>query len=235
MKKIFFSSVLFFVLALHGFAQTVNQNAGWLMFLNSTKINDKWGLHFDFQMQSANNWEYLRRILVRPGITYFINKNHRVTAGYLYNPTYNRLIGTSKNTLTENTIWEQYLIAHKLYAVAVTHRFRLEQRFMERSNADGFFMQRFRYFFRVLQPLSKSKDTFNQGIYAALQDEVFFNVQHKEQVNGRLFDQNRVFLALGYRFSPKIDAEAGYLNQYIKGSSNAVSNHVIQLSINTRF
>ncbi|MCJ0742196.1 DUF2490 domain-containing protein [Pedobacter montanisoli] len=234
MKKLLLFLILSLV-TLCGFAQTVNQHAGWLMFLNSTKINDKWSLHFDFQMQSADNWEYVRRILVRPGITYSINKNQRVTAGYLYNPTYSRVIGASNSTLTENTIWEQYLITHKFQAAAVTHRFRLEQRFMERSNADDFFMQRFRYFFRVLQPLSKNKGAFNQGIYAALQDEVFFNVQHKEQVNGRLFDQNRVFLALGYRISPKVDVEAGYLNQYIKGSSNVTYNHVAQLSINTRF
>lgn len=234
MKKIYFSLVLSLA-ALCGFAQNVNQNAGWLMFLNSTKINDKWGLHFDFQMQSADNWEYVRRILVRPGVTYFINKNHRVTAGYLYNPAYNRLIGGSKYTLTENTIWEQYLITHKLHAAAITHRFRLEQRFMERYKEDDFFMQRFRYFFRAVQPLKKSNGSFDQGIYAALQNEVFFNVQHKEEGNGRLFDQNRIFIALGYRLSPKVDMETGYLNQYLKGSSNVVHNHVAQLSINTRF
>jgi hypothetical protein len=73
------------------------------------------------------------------------------------------------------------------------------------------------------------------GIFAALQNEVFLNLQHKDQLNGKVFDQNRAYLALGYRFSKKFDLEAGYLNQAIRGASVNTSNNVIQLALYTRF
>jgi hypothetical protein len=72
-------------------------------------------------------------------------------------------------------------------------------------------------------------------MFAALQNELFFNVQNKKQLNGSLFDQNRAYLALGYRVSKSFDIEAGYLNQAIKGANANTVNNVAQLALYTRF
>jgi len=220
-------------------AQTVSQNTGWLFFLNSTKFNDKWGLHFDFQLRSQNNWDGVRNVLVRPGITYYINKNSNATLGYLYTPTFlqDNLIGSNsfKNTLTEHRIWQQYIYSHQPWKGAtLSHRFRLEQRFIERQT-DDLFAQRFRYFFRLIQPLQKQEGAFTKGTFVALQNELFFNIQSKDQLNGSLFDQNRAYLAIGYRVSKSFDIEAGYLNQAVKGASANTVNNVVQLALYTRF
>jgi len=50
-----------------------------------------------------------------------------------------------------------------------------------------------------------------------------------------LFDQNRAYLAVGYRFSKAFDVEAGYLNQTINSASNNIMNNVAQLALYTRF
>jgi hypothetical protein len=239
MRKIFLLAIFSFSSLLIQ-AQTVNQNTGWFLFLNSTKFNEKWGLHFDFQLRSQNNWNGVRNVLIRPGITYYINKNSNATLGYLYTPTFlqdNNVIagGSIKSTLTEHRIWQQYIYSHQPWKGAgLSHRFRLEQRFIERQT-DNLFSQRFRYFFRLVQPLQKPEGAFNKGLFAALQNELFFNVQHKNQLNGSLFDQNRAYLAIGYRFSKAFDMEAGCLNQAVKGTNANTINNVVQLALYTRF
>jgi len=221
-------------------AQTINQNTGWFMFLNSTKFSDKWGMHFDLQLRTQNNWDGIRHLLIRPGVTYYINKNSNATLGYLYTPTFLQddiLVGggTLKTTLTEHRIWQQYIYNHQPWKGAtLSHRLRLEQRFIERQT-DDLFSQRFRYFFRLVQPLQKQEGAFTKGVFAALQNELFFNMQNKEQLNGSLFDQNRAYLAVGYRFSKAFDVEAGYLNQTINSASNNIMNNVAQLALYTRF
>lgn len=230
MRKYLLIIVALFAMNFKTTAQTVNQNAGWLFLMNSTKFNDKWGMHFDFQVRTQDAWDGVRHILIRPGLTYFINKSSDVTVGYLYTPTFLRLDGAADNTLTEHRIWEQYIYKHKFSSINVSHRFRLEQRFVEDQ-----FSQRGRYFVRFMAPLQKVDGSFDEGFFGALQNEVFLNVQNKDQVNGSLFDQNRAYGALGYRFSPKVDVEAGYMNQSVNGRNNNTSNNIIQVALYTRF
>jgi len=232
--KHFIFTFLFALFFLDGTAQTEKQNAGWFMFLNSTKFNDKWGLHLDVQARTADEWDGVRNLLFRPGATYYINKNSNATLGYLYTNTFLRQEGGAKDMLTEHRVWEQYILTHKIKQAFAQHRFRLEQRFMETSG-DGVFSQRLRYFFRVLLPLAPEKEGFVKGPFVALQNELFFNVQHKEQLNGSFFDQNRAYGAVGYRFSRQFDIEAGYLNQFVNGAVNNTMNNVVQLAFYTRF
>ena len=68
-------------------------------------------------------------------------------------------------------------------------------------------------------------------MFAALQNEEFVNVGNTKNVNGKFFDQNRFYLALGYRLRPSIDLETGYLNQYVSGRNGAfVNNHAWQVA-----
>ena len=79
MRKIIVAATFLSLFSTLLHAQTVNQNTGWFMFLNSTKFNEKWGLHFDLQVRSDNNWNRVRNVLVRPGLTYYINKKSNAT------------------------------------------------------------------------------------------------------------------------------------------------------------
>lgn len=216
-------------------AQTIHQNTGWLFLMNNTRINQNWGLHFDLQLRSQDKWDGLRNVLIRPGLTYFFDKHNDVTLGYLFTQTHLNLDGIADNTLTEHRIWEQYIHKHKISKVNVSHRLRVEQRFFEKQGGDQAFAQRFRYFARFLVPLQKVEQDFERGLFAALQNEVFLNLQHKDELNGHVFDQNRAYGALGYRFSKKIDVEAGYMNQFSKGALRNTLNNVVQVALYTRF
>lgn len=215
-------------------AQTQYQNTGWFMFLNNTKFNEHWGLQFDVQVRSADDWKHVRNTLVRPAIQYFINDKNNVALGYLWQTTQNQLIGSSNAVMHEHRIFEQYIYTHKLSSIFASHRLRVEQRFIERATEDVF-SQRFRYFFRLIQPLVKVESGFASGPFVALQNEVFLNFQNKDKINNSIFDQNRLYLAAGYRFSKKFDGEAGYMNQAVKNTANHTNNNIIQLAVYTRF
>ena len=211
-------------------AQTVHENTGWLASFNSYRLSTSWGLHFDAQVRSGNDWENVRNLLLRPGVTYFFNKKSNATLGYAYVETFNV---APKSTLTEHRIWEQYIYNAKIGRASLQNRLRLEQRFIERQTEDVF-SQRLRYFVRSIIPLVKQKEAFSKGFFVAVQDEVFFNIQNKKKINNSVFDQNRLYAAVGYRLSPKVDIETGFMNQYINGITTDVSNNIIQFAFYTR-
>jgi len=215
-------------------AQTSSENSGWLAWFNTYKFSKHFGLTSDVQFRSADDWQYVKNILIRPGLTYHFNTKSNVTVGYAFIGTYNRLADSLKNSLTENRIWEQYIYNLKFGQVSLQNRLRLEQRFIEQQTRDVF-AQRLRYFVRTIVPLQKQKSSFSKGVFAAIQNEIFFNVQNKDKLNNSVFDQNRAYGAIGYRFSPKLDLEAGYMNQYTNGATSNVSNNIIQVALYTRF
>jgi hypothetical protein len=217
-------------------AQNRQEHTLWGAWFHTQRFSKHWGALFDVQMRSSDDVKYLRNPLIRPALTYYFNNQQFASAGYLFTGTYNET-AAGKTFRREHRSWQQFIQTHKLHKnVAVQHRFRLEQRYVGQLNTqDAYFAQRFRYFVRGIVPFKKDS-TFNKGAFLALQNELFANVQNKENVNGSLFDQNRAYAALGYRFSKRIDLEAGYLNHYVNAAGPInTNNNVIQVALYTRF
>jgi hypothetical protein len=217
-----------------------NQFSGWLASFNSFKLNHKWSIHFDGQLRSGDQFGNVQTILLRPGLNYHFNKHFYASAGYAY-VNNRRTMGGVTDYILEQRIWEQVVLSHKFKSIGMSHRFRTEQRFLpvvvvnneELRVVDHVMAHRFRYFLRNIIPFQKAP-SFTEGVYFALQNEVFLNVAGKTNVNGKLFDQNRLYEALGYRLRRTFDLEAGYLYQYIKTSGGSTHNHVLQLALYKR-
>lgn len=238
-KGLLLLALIGFILPTRLFAQE-QQFSGWGALFHTQRFSEKWGASFDAQFRSADQFDYLRNILLRPSVNYYFSKNTIGALGYAY-VTANGRSGDAKTFRPESRIWEQFIINQKLgKAITLQHRFRLEQRFLGNTSVAGvetqnhYFSQRLRYFARAVIPF-KQDSTFTKGLFTALQNEVFVNVQNKDKVNTHFFDQNRAYVSFGYRFSKKFDTEVGYLNQYTKGASNHTVNHIIQTAFYTRF
>lgn len=231
MRRLIFILSFFTLSPILSFAQ-VTEHTFWTSIFNTTKFNDKWGMQLDAQFRSANEVAYLRNFLFRPAVMYTLDKKNNVALGYaLFDSN-----GPAPSvTLSEHRIYQQYTHTESIKAISLTNRFRLEQRFVEKTPANVAFSQRFRYFLRAVIPLNKQQGSFKQGIYTAVQDEIFINVQNKDLVNGSIFDQNRAYVALGHRFSTKFDTELGYMNLFQKRSTTDLRNNVIQLACYMRF
>lgn len=230
--------VLLFVLPARLLAQT-NQFSGWAGVFHTQKVSEHWGYSFDAQLRSHDELSYLKHIMLRPSANYYFSKNKVGALGYAYIATYGRNADNDHTFRPEHRIWQQYMYTHKIAPhVSLSHRFRLEQRFLGNTAVDKndrYFAQRFRYFARTIIPIQNDSAVFAKGPFAALQNEVFVNVQHKNKVNKHFFDQNRAYVAVGYRINKMIDLETGYLNQYIKQAEAYTINHIAQLAIYTRF
>ncbi len=236
MKKIILILITFFAIS-DTKAQTNKEATGWFFWLNNQKLSKNWSIHFDGQFRSANEFDYLRTTIIRPGITYKLSQSTDATLGYaLILTNYQNLPANAYKPDPEHRIWEQ--IFYKLplsKKLILNNRFRLEQRFINTSSNTALFSQRFRYFARVIIPLRKVENKFNKGWFAGLQNEVFVNLQNKSRLNNSFFDQNRAYASLGYRLNSKIDIDAGYLSQTVKGLNSNTQNNVIQLGLYTKF
>jgi hypothetical protein len=233
--RVFICSVVFLI----GYIKTAgaqnNELSGWAAWFHTQRFSTHWGASFDGQFRSADQADYLKNILLRPNINYYFG-NKSATLGYAYVSANGRTATGAKTLRHENRIFEQFIITQKAGVnTAISHRFRLEQRFLgATATQPEVFSQRVRYFVRGVIPFN-NEPTFTKGAFLALQNEVFANVQNKDKINNHVFDQNRAYVALGYRFSKRIDVDAGYLNQYIQQTQAHTINHIAQVALYTRF
>lgn len=214
-----------------------SQFTGWVATFTNIKIGKKTNFVNDMQWRSSDRLHHTQTLLLRGGLGVRLSGHSSVAAGYAFIQSRRTSNGVTGYT-PEHRTWQQFIYTHRLGPFYTSHRFRLEQRFIARTaivtnelERTGFnYANRFRYFIRNQLPFHRQA-TFRKGSYAALQNEVFLNFGNTANVNGKTFDQNRFYVAIGYRLNTKIDIETGYLNQYVNGrGSNFTNNHVAQLA-----
>ena len=231
--------IILLVLGMGYATKSQTQFTGWLATFQNYKLSQKLGLYFDAQWRSTAQVKQMNALLLRPGVNFYFSPSFTGTAGYAFIPQ-QRISAGVTGYLPEHRIWEQLVFTHKVKnhhkAVAtISHRLRLEQRFIPRHHAEGNalvkdghrYAGRVRYFARAVVPVSSGGGgPFSKGVFAALQNEIFFHT-----ADGGSFDQNRAYVAAGYRMSPQFDVEMGYMNQYISGAgNNSTNNHILQVA-----
>ncbi|WP_231465741.1 MULTISPECIES: DUF2490 domain-containing protein [unclassified Pedobacter] len=212
------------------FAQS--ENAGWVFISHKQSLSEKLDIRADFQLRSADKLSFLSGILLRGALSYNLNKQNSIALGYAYLGSweYEQNIKISSG---EQRIFEQYLNQHSFGKIEGNLRLRLEQRFMQEDGETNFSL-RGRIFLSAQIPIFAIED-FSRGIYTGLQDEFFMNLQNKENVNESFFDQNRLFVSLGYRWNKKIDTEFGYMYWRQKEQAGIINRNIWQLMVTTSF
>jgi hypothetical protein len=220
-----------------GSVKAQQQSAGWLANQTTIGVSKKWGILTGFNVRSNDKWVHFQTIGARIAVVYNIKKHVSIAGGIEQN--YNRkMIGDVAGYFNDRIIWNHLLISHHIRRFNILHRLRLEERFISRLAVENGklkkqgnnFAERLRYLFRVSHPLNSKKE-FRKGGYIAFAEELMLNFGDRSFVNGRLFDQNRIYAGVGYRFSSKIDMETGYLRQYVvPRDGNTYNNNVVQLS-----
>jgi hypothetical protein len=212
------------------YGQTSEKNL-WLFWSSQVKLSPKFALTSDVQVRSADKSQFVNTILLRPGIQFSISESQSATIGYVYFGTWDEENG-KRLFDGEHRVYEEYLLNLKAAKVELTNRLRLEQRFFQNKSKD--FAQRFRYYFRAAIPLVNTR-VFDKGLFLAFQDEIFLNVQNKQNVNNNFFVQNRTYAGIGYRLSKKMELELGYMYRYQVEEDNNLNNHILQLTLTTEF
>jgi opacity protein-like surface antigen len=228
-----------FILGVSARAQNNRLNTteaiGWYNYFGTFNLSKKVGLHTEYQWRRHNvitNWQ---QSLLRVGVNYQPNSRIMFRLGYAWIETfpYGEIpINGLGRDFTEHRIFQMAQLTHREGIVDFSHRFMLEQRFVGRYSAasvtreDEFpLLHRMRYMGRVQLPL-KGREIKDKTPYAALYDELF--VGFGKNVNANVFDQNRIGILLGYRFSKNVRLEAGYLNQTVQFGRQINGQNVFQ-------
>lgn len=244
-----------FIIILVLFCATINaQNTriknynsiGWYNYFGTFKLNDKFGIHTEYQFRRdelITNWQ---QGLLRVGVNHQLHPRVQLRFGYAWIETFPYgdipINGMGKD-FTEHRIFQAVTTTDKISIVELSHRLMLEQRFVGRysnsnlTSEDEYpLLNRLRYMFRIQIPL-KGNEIKDKTPYLAIYDEIF--VGFGENVNENIFDQNRVGILLGYRFNKNFRLEAGYLNQIVQLGREVNDRNVFQnnngLIINANF
>jgi Protein of unknown function (DUF2490) len=224
--------IVFFFITAVSFAQNDRyndyNNLVWLQSFNTIKLNNKWSLHAEYQWRRDNGLKDWQQSLLRIGGNYKIIDNVIVHVGYAWVETfpYGKFPIASNGTFTEHRLYEQLTLRQSINKFLLTHRFRIEQRWLGRVKAgtdreieEWLFLHRFRYQFRT-------QYNFNKKWYGAFADEIFIGAGKNVGVN--IFDQNRIFALAGYKVNSKLSVEAGYFNQTLMQGRRINNQTIVQ-------
>ena len=183
--------------------QNIEENLGsWWMYFGTHKFSEKYSLHYETQLRNYEIVSNFNQLLPRFGLNYHIDKNTSVTAGYAWIPTQTSLgEGFDGDLVTENRIWQQFILKNKVCNINFRHRYRLEQRWIKQGEEIKY-KNRARYMLSLKLPISKNEDS---PLFISLYDEIFLNISDTP------FDQNRLFAALGYQINKQMNFQLGYL------------------------
>lgn len=208
MKKRITMAALTLLLVLPNFIDAQESDFGnWLVYIGNKKLDSKWNIHNEVQYRSYNAIDDLEQLLLRTGIGYNLSENNNnILLGYGYILSQNYTEGIDdKSDVNEHRIFQQFTTKQKIGSVALSHRYRFEQRFVE---AD--FKMRFRYFLGFNIPLTGKEDN---KYYLSGYNEIFLNTESS------VFDRNRMYGGLGYKFNKSLKIEIGYMNQFFETSN----------------
>jgi len=215
---------------------------GWFAHFINVRVHDKWTLYADYQIRSTDNIDNLGQVLIRPGLTYHWKSNISATVGYTGVFNYLSTPIADREWMPEHRAFQQLVFRSDMKGFSeFQNRIRLEERFIgkpSQSNPGDIYYDnalRVRHFIRGVIPFSPYEKRDRKFFFIALQNEIFLNIGNQQADNGQFFGQNRAYAAAGFKFSPKLSLEAGYMNLTMNSGSSAQSRHIIQIMAFSNF
>ncbi|MCY7352695.1 MAG: DUF2490 domain-containing protein [Cytophagaceae bacterium] len=218
-------------------AQTVKQihveEQTWLAYFNQTRLSNRWGIWVDGHFRATDRFvREPSKLLFRTGLMYYVTDDLKLTNGYTFVNHFPEP-GHANVSQPEHRIWQQIQLHTKYGKVRTMQWLRLEERFRHRIKNDdelgeGYaFDTRLRYNYLLNIPLSK-KGIVPHAFSVVLNDEIFINLGPRIVYNK--FDQNRLFVGLGYQLSARSNLQFGYMNIFQQlAAGNAYRNiHAIR-------
>lgn len=196
-----------------------HQNAVWLGTFVDQPLNPRWALWFDGQWRRLDAGQQPQQVLIRPGVLFTVAPGVRLGAGYGYVATAPYGALPIAHPTREHRSWQQLSLSHTVGSVSVSHRYRLEQRWvtalrpndaaLTRVAARPTYANRARYMGRVQGPLSPIR-VKGRPLLAFAWDELLMPIGGggaSLQVT-----QNRAAVGIGLPLDARQRLEIGYMN-----------------------
>ena len=214
--------------------QTETVQQMWFGYFNQTRFSNKWGTWTDIHLRTKEDFvSGISQSILRLGLTYYLNDDTKLTAGYAYVSHY-PAEGHENVTMPEHRPWQQLQWHIRNPKLRIMQWFRLEERFRRKilnddELAEGYnFNFRIRYNFFSMFPLSKNKFQ-PKSLSFVVNDEVHINFG--KQIVYNYCDQNRFFLGFAYHVNKHDNLQFGYMNvfQQLAAGNKYRSNHVARV------
>jgi hypothetical protein len=176
----------------------------WTQFFAQGYLVPKLRWYAEAQPRFGNDVSEVDRLLLRPALGYQLTPALSLWQGYAWVPVF------QPNYTSEHRLFQQALVETKFGPLNFISRTRLEERFLE--NADGVSL-------RVREMVRGVVRFGDSPLGVAVYDEIFFNLNQPGGAPRRGFDQNRVFIGPNYKFSNVVQAEIGYMNNYVNNAA----------------
>lgn len=223
----------------HAQKQIDTQAHAWAMYFGNHRINERWGIHTEYQWRRNDMFDKWQQSLMRIGVEYYLKNGLQFTVGYGHIRTFPYGAQPVAFTFDEHRIWQQVAYNQQFWRITLNHRYRMEQRVVETAlpKVEGQFAgtefqlrHRARYRLQLTFPLSR-KELKDNTLFLGLYDEIFLGFG--PHIGRNVLDQNRAYVALGWRFNKNFNVQAGYLNQYVikTDGDHAERNHTLQLAV----
>ncbi|MFD2571560.1 DUF2490 domain-containing protein [Spirosoma soli] len=193
---------------------------GWFVYNGDHKLSKKWELHTEYQWRRVNWVTAWQQSLARVGTVYSLNDKVKFGFGYTNLITYPYGDYPTAETgvpYPEHRLYEDIQIADTIGVIQLSHRFRLEQRWISEMAPDGShriidwdYQHRIRYQIEAVVPL-QGRTIENNEFYLSFFDELF--ISFGKNVGYNTFNQNRISGGLGYQVRDNLKLELGYLYQ----------------------
>ncbi|WP_139557227.1 DUF2490 domain-containing protein [Methylotetracoccus oryzae] len=180
----------------------------------------KMRLWLEGQMRWNEDWQHWYQGMARAALGYSLSDRATVWLGYTFLPT--QLQG--KPYVAQQDVWPGFRYTLPTEFGTFMFRTLFETNFIRGDDARF----RPRQMIRYLRPFE-----FEERLSLVVWDEFFVRLNSTEWGGKAGFDQNRIFLGLGWTFTPGVRAELGYLNQYVEDKNliNETDNNLIMGSV----
>lgn len=210
----------------------------WLAYGGDHPVSARFGLVFDAQLRLTQDDSHQRQLLVRPGVSLGLGQHVKLAGGYTIVGSRDDANDPFTSHRPEHRAWASAALGHDVASVAVSHRLRLEHRWLSgvRVDDDGTRLgeawvsaERVRYSLRAAVPLTGHGHAL--GLYASVGDEMF--ASFGGYAGDMAFDQNRLSLAIGTKAGRTTRFEVGYMLQSSADDAGRFSerNHTLQLTV----
>ena len=188
----------------------------WLGLSFQHPLSDELSAHLLVQGRFSNGMEDLERTVLRPWLTWTSSERLSLSFGY------DAHLFDAPDDRAEHRIWQQVALDTPLASWAVGHRVRLEERLIEGVGGAAL---RLRYQLRVSHPLGAG------GLYGAVSNEVFFNLNSPHDGPAGGFGEARFFVGLGRPLGDRVRVEGGYQLQFVDRPGADAANHTLMLQL----
>ena len=195
--------------------KTDQQTLIWIRYYNIFPLSEKWAIHSEIDNRSFVNPIHQNLFVIRTQGRYRASKLIDLGSGFaFFNVNTQNPNVDPDYSVPEYRAQQDITLINDIAKISFHNRFQLEERFIQKADKtallnDFSFSFRFRYRVQSTFDLWKKE---SRSIKGTISDEVMFNFGKDNKRN--TFDQNRLYAALRYHFTPNIGLELGYIKNF---------------------